>query len=109
MFTEDDFDSLIPKIVFEWNEINGAKNYKFEIRNTAGKTLVSKTVSTNKFTLSSDDLSLVSDNDTYTWMVTATAVSGKETYESKVAERTFSVQIEDSETASLDTDNLIIF
>ena len=71
--------------------------------------MFTKTVNTNKYTLSSSSLSLVSDNDNYTWSVTAIRTAGKETYKTKVAEREFSVLMDDSEEAELNIDNLITF
>ena len=78
VYTEDDFDALIPKIDFNWQKIDGAKSYEFVIKDSSGKTLVSKTVNTNKFTLSSNDLSLVSENGEYTWSVKAVQTIDKQ-------------------------------
>ena len=70
--------------------------------------LVSRTVNTNKFTLSSSNLSLVSDNDEYTWSVEAIATFNKQQVYTKAAERTFKVQMEDADTAELNLDNLVL-
>ena len=109
LYTEDDFDALIPKIDFTWNKVDGAKSYKFVIKDSKGKVLLDKTVSTNKYTLSSNNLSLVSDNGEYTWSVTAVQTVNKQEYTTQAAERTFKVQMEDAETATLKIDNLVTF
>ena len=77
------------------------------IKDSKGKTLVAKTVTTNKYTLSSNNLSLVSDNDEYTWSVMAVQTVDKQEYTTQVAERTFKVQIDDVDTATLNVDNLV--
>ena len=71
--------------------------------------MLEKTVSANKYTLSSNNLSLVSDNGEYTWSVTAVQTVNKQEYTTQVAERTFKVQMEDAETATLKIDNLVTF
>ena len=109
LFTENDFDSLMPKIDFTWQKVDGAKNYKFEIRDSSGKELISKTVSSNRFTLTSNDLSRVAENGEYTWSVKAAQTINKEEFTTQVAERTFRVQMDDAESATLNIDNLITF
>ena len=77
------------------------------IKDSKGKILVAKTVSNNSFTLSSNNLSLVADNGEYTWSVIAVQTIDKQEYTTQVAERTFKVQMEDVETATLNVDNLV--
>ena len=109
VYTEDDFDTLVPKIDFSWNKVDGAKSYKFVIKDSSGKTLIEKNVKTNKYTLSSNNLSQVSDNGEYTWSVTAVQTVNKQEYTTQAAERNFKVQLEDAETATLKIDNLVTF
>ena len=70
--------------------------------------LVSRTVNTNSFTLSSNNLSLVSDNDEYTWTVEANATINKNQVTSLAAESTFKVQMEDADSTELNLDNLVL-
>ena len=106
-FTEDDFDSLSPKIDFSWKKVDGAQKYDFKIKDSKGKILVAKTVTTNKYSLSSNNLSQVSENGEYTWSVMAIQSVNGEEYTTQAAERTFKVQMDDAETATLNLDNLI--
>ena len=70
--------------------------------------LISKTVNTNKYTLSSNNLSLVGDNDEYTWSVEAIGTINKQQVYTQAAERTFKVQMEDADTPELNLDNLVL-
>ena len=107
VFTEDDFDSLVPKIDFTWKKVDGARRYNFVIKNSSGKILVAKNLSTNKFTLSGNELIEVSENGDYTWSVMAIQNINKEEFTTQVAERGFRIQMEDAEDATLNVDNLV--
>lgn len=107
VYTETDFDKANPKIVFNWDEVEGAQAYKFEIKNSKGKVLVSKTLNTNKYTLSGSTLSLVSADGEYEWSVEAMKKIEKKTCSSQIASRVFRVQVKDVEAARLRTGNLI--
>ena len=109
VYREEDFDSLSPKIDFAWNKVNGAKSYNFSIKDSKGKVVLAKTITNNKYTLSGNNLSLVSENGEYTWSVIAIQKIDNQEYTTQVAERTFKVQMEDIETATLNIDNLVIF
>ena len=109
IYKDEDFDARSPKIEFSWQKVDGAKSYNFSIKDSKGKILIAKTLSSNKYTLSSNNLSLVSENGEYTWSVIAVKTIDKQQYTTQVAERTFKVQMEDVETATLDIDNLILF
>lgn len=107
VYTEVDFDKANPKIVFTWDEVEGSQAYKFVIKDSKGKELVSKTLNTNKYTLSGSTLSLVSADGEYEWSVEAMKKIEKKTCSSKIASRIFRVQVKDVEAARLRTGNLI--
>ena len=109
VYTEADFDSVNPKIEFRWNTVKGAKSYNFSIKDSKGKVVVAKTVPNNMFTLSGNNLSLVSENGEYTWSVIAIQNIDRQEYTTQGAERTFKVQMEDIESTTLNIDNLVIF
>ena len=105
-YTEEDFLVDNPEIVFKWKDVGGASNYSFEIKSSGGKSIISKTVEANSYTVKDDDLAIF-DNGTYTWSVTAnTTVDGKK-YSSKTAQSTFSINISEIESAEVDVSNLL--
>ena len=97
----------MPKIEFKWKKVDGAKKYNFVIKDSKGKILVAKDLTSNEYNLTSANLSLVSDNGEYTWSVRAIQTINGEEYTSQLAERTFKVQMDDAETATLNVDNLV--
>ena len=84
-------------------------DYSQHIYEAKGKVVVAKTVPNNMFTLSGNNLSLVSENGEYTWSVIAIQNIDRQEYTTQVAERSFKVQMEEIETATLNIDNLVIF
>lgn len=106
-FKEEDFESLFPKIDFEWQKVQNATKYILQIYDSKNDVLIEETVKNNKFTLSGNNLSKISDDGEYSWCVTAVSKIGKEEVKSKTASSTFFVQIEDAEAAEINIDNLI--
>lgn len=106
VLTEEFFMTDNPAIPFTWRNVKGAEFYILEIFDANKTKILSKKVKSSVYNLQDNELALL-NNGTYTWTLTANqTVDGKE-YSSKTASGTFTIKIEDIESAEVDTENLL--
>lgn len=108
LFTENDFDTVAPKIEFTWNKVNDATWYRFTLYQGADmKTkLAAYKVNGTSFALSGAKLSLM-DNGDLVWTVEAVCEKNGKRYIGKPAASTFKLDISQIGTVDIDTSNLL--
>ena len=106
--TEEFFSDGISSLKFSWGKMSDAKKYKFVLHKEGlmDKKIVEKTLKGNAYTLKASELEKL-DNGRYVWSVQGVEVLEGKTFESKLAESSFSVNLEDTGLAELDLSDLL--
>ena len=106
--TEEFFSDGVSSLKFSWGKMSDAKKYKFVLHKEGlmDKKIVEKTLKGNAYTLKASELEKL-DNGRYVWSVQGVEVLEGKTFESKLAESGFSVNLEDTGLAELDLSDLL--
>lgn len=107
VFNDAYFENSL-SISFKWDKLSDAVSYVFELKakqpDGSTKTLISKTLKQNSFTLKDDSLSEIINNGGFAWSVKAINASSEET---NVVTHNFTVALGEVGNVELDTSNII--
>lgn len=106
IFTEEDFMVDDASIGFTWKSMKDADSYLLEVFDPNNKKIASHTVRSGIYYFGGSELELLS-NGTFTWTIQAIQKIDGVEYKSKVNKGTFTIKIEDIESAEVDTENLL--